>query len=109
MPDRAAAPGVSPTIEATVALVKQGLSIDDIATRRGLAASTVFTHCADAIEAGLIEARDCVELEEAEIDEILAAFERLGTLDSGKLAPVHEDLAGRYSYGVLRCLLAELS
>ena len=36
-------------------------------------------------------------------------FERLGTLESGKLGPAHAALDGRFDYGVLKCLLAELS
>ena len=49
-----------------------------------------------------------IGLDEAEIDEILAAFERCSTLDSGKLGPAHAALDGRYDYGTLKCLLAEL-
>ena len=48
-------------------------------------------------------------LDEDEIDEILATFERLGTLENGKLGPAHAALDGRFDYGVLKCLLAELS
>jgi ATP-dependent DNA helicase RecQ len=36
-------------------------------------------------------------------------FERLGTVDSGKLGPAHAALDGRFNYGVLKCLLAELA
>ena len=89
-------------------LAKQGHSASDIAALRSLEVETVYSHLAEAIEAGLIDARKCVPLEEAEIDEILAVFERLATLDSGKLAPAHAELGGRYSYGILKCLLAEL-
>jgi ATP-dependent DNA helicase RecQ len=101
--------GLSRTVNATIALHAEGLSADDIAERRGFGLSTILGHFAEGIEAGLIEARDCVGLEEAEIDEIIAAFEKHETLDSGKLAPVHASLDGRYSYGVLKCLLAELA
>ena len=48
-------------------------------------------------------------LDEADIDEIHGVFERLGTLDSGKLGPAHAALEGRFDYGILKCLLAELS
>ena len=47
-------------------------------------------------------------LDDAEVDEILAAFERCGTVDSLKLGPAHAALDGRYDYGILKCLLAEL-
>jgi len=50
-----------------------------------------------------------VALDEAEIDAILAVFERLGTVDSGKLGPAHAALDGQYDYGTLKCLLAEIA
>jgi ATP-dependent DNA helicase RecQ len=71
--------------------------------------STVFGHFAEAIEAGLLEARAVLGRDEGEIDEILDVFERLGTVDSGKLGPAHAALDGRYDYGTLKCLLAELA
>ena len=40
--------------------------------------------------------------------EVLEAFERCSTLDSGKLGPAHAALEGRFDYGTLKCLLAEL-
>ena len=48
-------------------------------------------------------------LDDDDLDEIHAAFERLGTLDSGKLGPAHAALEGRFDYGVLKCVLAELA
>jgi ATP-dependent DNA helicase RecQ len=50
-----------------------------------------------------------VDLDPADVDEILSVFERLGTLDSGKLGPAHGALDGRFDYGILKCLLAELT
>ncbi len=99
---------LSATVNETLALHLQGLDADAIAARRKLEAGTVYGHFAEAIEAGLIEARAVLSLDDAETDEILAVFERLGTLDSGKLGPAHAALDGRYDYGVLKCLLAEL-
>ena len=69
----------------------------------------MFGHFAEAIEAGLLEARAVLGRDEGEIDEILDVFERLGTVDSGKLGPAHAALDGRYDYGTLKCLLAELA
>jgi ATP-dependent DNA helicase RecQ len=100
---------LSPTVNQTLALHLESLDAETIAARRGIEVSTVLGHFAEAIEAGLVEARAVVGLEEAEIDEILAAFERCGTVDSGKLGPAHAALDGQYSYGVLKCLLAEMA
>ena len=41
--------------------------------------------------------------------EIHAAFERTGTLESGRLGPAHQALDGRFDYGILKCVLAELA
>jgi ATP-dependent DNA helicase RecQ len=97
------------TVNQTLALHLQGLDAERIGSERRLETTIVYSHFAEAIEAGLLEARGVLALEEAEIDEILGVFERLGTLDSGKLGPAHSALDGRFDIGVLKCLLAELA
>jgi ATP-dependent DNA helicase RecQ len=99
---------LSATVNQTLALHIEGLTPEAIAERRRIELSTVMGHFAEAIEAGLVEAREVVGLDEAEVDEVLAAFERLGTADTGKLGPVHAALDGRVDYGTLKCLLAEI-
>ena len=99
---------LSATVNQTLALHLRGLDAEKIAGERRLDIGTIWGHFAEAIEAGLVEARTVLALDEGDIDEIHAAFERLGTLDSGKLGPAHAALEGRYDYGVLKCVLAEL-
>ncbi len=99
---------LSDTVNVTLALHLEGQSADDIATRRGLERSTVLGHLAEAIGAGLIDASAALGLDAHETDEILAAFETCGTLESGRLGPAHAALEGRYDFGTLKCLLAEL-
>ncbi|MEQ1650719.1 MAG: helix-turn-helix domain-containing protein, partial [Hyphomicrobiaceae bacterium] len=99
---------LSATVNRTLALHVEGKNAEEIARVRGIELSTVFGHFAEAIEAGLVEARAVVGLDEAEIDEITAAFEKCGTVDSGKLGGAHAALGGQYDYGVLKCVLAEL-
>jgi ATP-dependent DNA helicase RecQ len=101
--------GLSATINATLALVNQGHDAEAIATQRGIAISTVYDHFAQAIEAGLIEARTCLALDEGEIDDVLAAFDATNTIETGKLGPAHAALDARFDYGILKCLLAELA
>ncbi|MCB1515750.1 MAG: HRDC domain-containing protein, partial [Hyphomicrobiaceae bacterium] len=100
---------LSATVNETLALHLAGHDADAIAARRGIERSTVLGHLAEAIEAGLIEAADAVGLAASELDEIVAAFERCGTLESGKLGPAHAALDGRFDFGTLKCLLAELA
>lgn len=100
---------LSATVNQTLAAHLRGLDAEAIASERKLDVSTIYGHFAEAIEAGLLEARQVLSLDEAEIDEIIEAFERCHTIDSGKLGPAHAALEGRYDYGVLKCMLAELA
>ena len=97
------------TVNQTLAAHLRGLDAEAIAAERKLDVSTIYGHFAEAIEAGLLEARQVLSLDEAEMDEIIEAFERCHTIDSGKLGPAHAALEGRYDYGVLKCMLAELA
>lgn len=101
--------GLSATVNQTLALHGEGHDADAIAKQRRLDVDLVYSHFAAAIERGVIEARDVLPLDEGEIEEVLETFERLGTLESGKIGPAHAALGGRYDYGILKCLLAELS
>jgi ATP-dependent DNA helicase RecQ len=101
--------GLSATVNQSLALHRKGLDIAGIAATRRLDADTIYEHFADAIEKGVVEAREVLGIDEADIDEILSTFERLGTLETGKLDPAHAALDGRFDYGILKCLLAELS
>jgi len=97
------------TINQTLAMHLHGLDPVAIAAERGIEASTVYGHFADAIEAGLISCSEILPLDETQIDEIHAAFEACETLETGKLGPAHAALDGRYDFGLLKCLLAELA
>jgi ATP-dependent DNA helicase RecQ len=101
--------GLSGTVNQTLALHRKGLDAEKIAAARRLDVAVVYSHFAEAIERGVIEAREVLGLDEADIDEVLETFDRLGTLETGKLGPAHAALDGRFDYGVLKCLLAELS
>ena len=99
---------LSATVNQTLALHLAGKDAGTIAAERRLDVATIYGHFAEAIEAGLIDARTVVGLDDTEIEEVMDAFERCSTLDSGKLGPVHAALDGRFDYGTLKCLLAEL-
>ena len=101
--------GLPQAVNQTLALHRQGLDAGKIAATRRLDVDVIYGHFAEAIERGVLEARDALGLEDADIDEIHEAFDRLGTLESGKIGPVHAALEARFDYGVLKCLLAELS
>ena len=60
------------------------------------------------MEAGLLEARDVLPLDEEQIGEIVDAMELLSTCQQRALKPVFDALDQNYDYGILRCVMAEL-
>ncbi|MFT5510985.1 MAG: ATP-dependent DNA helicase RecQ [Hyphomicrobiaceae bacterium] len=99
---------LSGTVNQTLSQHLKGQDANAIADERGLEVATIYGHLAEAIEAGLIETSEVLDLDAADMDEITTVFERVGTLESGKLGPAHAALDGRFDYGVLKCVLAEL-
>lgn len=99
---------LSNTINETLALHLNGLSIEQISSSREIVESTVYTHFADCIESGLLRCEDVLEIEENEIELIKVTIEETGALESNQLKPVYEALGGAYDYGVIRCVSAEM-
>ncbi len=100
---------ISASANRSLALLLGGRDVNEIASERGLVVSTIYGHLAEAIEAGLVETQAVLSIDQTEIEEILAAFEDTGTLETGRLGPAHAALEGRYDYGILQCVLAEIA
>ncbi len=96
------------TVNETLILYQQGVSIDQIAHQRNLRASTVYTHLADAIELGLLDVRDVIDIEDEEYRNIVYSIEALEEESKGRLKPVYELLNEEYEYGVLKCVQASI-
>jgi len=60
------------------------------------------------VEAGLLDPRRVLPLEDQEYQRIREAMERLRTCEQGALKPVYEALGEAYDYGILRCVRAAL-
>ncbi len=95
---------LSETVEVTLDLLAEGHDLEAIAARRGLKPTTIYTHIAQGLEAGRIEARQVPGLDDATIDRVGDVFEHLGEETGYALKPVYEALDGRYDYGLLRCV-----
>ncbi len=94
---------VTDTAAETLRLLRLGLDIPAIATRRGLKESTIYTHLTQAIANSEVELREVVALDEKELTRIRSALREHG---EQAFKPVFEALGGQYSYGVLRCVQA---
>ncbi len=98
----------SDTVEETLELFKQGVSIHDIAERRNLKLSTIYAHLAEKIEQGVLSLTDVVDIDEQKIKIIQDELLNLDEQDQGKLKPVYDALEGIFNYDVLRCVRASL-
>ncbi len=95
---------LSDTVNETLALLNDGLEAETIANKRDIKLSTVYTHFADAIDAGLIEAKEVLQLSDGEHNDIINALEM--NLDDDRLKSVFDALDGAYNYGILKCVQA---
>jgi ATP-dependent DNA helicase RecQ len=98
--------GLGDSLLATLALLRQGLKVPEIAARRRMAESTVWTHVAQCIEAGGADLDAVLDLAPADLKRIRDALHQLADAPGMPLKPVFEALEGRYSYPVLRCVRA---
>ncbi len=99
---------VSDTVEETLGLFKQGMSIDDISKHRSLKLSTIYAHLAEKIEQGELPLNDVVDIDEQKIKLIQDEILNLDEQDKTKLKPVYDALDGLFDYDLLRCVRASL-
>lgn len=99
--------GLRDTVNQTLMLHEQGLSPDQIAKHRELKVSTIYSHLSDGIEAGLLDVKKVLDLEENEFNEIISTIESLGD-EADSLKNVFEALDEAYDYGVIRCVRASI-
>ena len=105
---RDGANGLSDTVHDTLNLFRQGQTVEQIASTRGIKAATVYTHLSRCIEAGELTLRETVPLAEDELQAIHTAFEAQPADSQMLLKPIYETFAGRYDYGLLRCVRAAM-
>jgi hypothetical protein len=86
----------------TLDLYQQGMKVDEIASKRGIALSTVMSHFVELIVAGKCRAEEFIEY--TRLENIRLAAAQLGTT---QLTPLREHLGAEYSYDELRMALAQ--
>jgi ATP-dependent DNA helicase RecQ len=97
---------LSDTVNETLKLRRAGLPVKQIAVERGLTPSSIYHHLASAIEAGMIEVEQAIDLPAGEIEAIRYAIELAMTEEPLRMKAVHESLDGAYDYGLLNCVRA---
>ncbi|PHS73021.1 MAG: DNA helicase RecQ [Cycloclasticus sp.] len=99
---------LSATVNETLLLYQEGLSVEQIVIQRGSKENTVYGHLADAIEVGLLDVRAVLELEDSEYQEIVMMIESLEDESKGRIKPIYEALDEEYDYGVIKCVQASM-
>ncbi|NOQ82261.1 MAG: ATP-dependent DNA helicase RecQ, partial [Methylophaga sp.] len=99
---------LSSTVNETLICYQQGLEIEKIAQQRDVKTNTIYTHLADAIEVGLLDVRDVLDLSDAEYNEVIFVLESQEDQEKGRLKPAYDELDGEYDYGILRCVQASI-
>lgn len=98
----------SDTVEETLRLLRSGLNANEIAIKRELKETTIFTHLAKSIETGDVELKQVVDLSDGEIKTIQNALFSFSD-ENKKLKPVYEALDGIYDYHLLQCVRASIN
>ncbi|RLA20769.1 MAG: DNA helicase RecQ [Gammaproteobacteria bacterium] len=99
---------LSATVNETLIFYQQGMGVEEIARQRDLKVSSIYTHLADAIEVGLLEVMEVIDLEKDDYEEIVFTIESLAEEEKGRLKAVYEALDEMYDYGVLKCVQASI-
>ena len=93
------------TVVRSIALFKEGLSVAEVATNRGLAESTVSGHLAEGVETGQISKNERGRFVDDEtFNRVLEVFEELGY--PNQLRPIFEALNEAVDYQAIRLALA---
>ncbi len=94
------------SVNITLELYQKGMKLEQIAKQRGLVISTIQSHLAQAIEAGMLKAKDVLDLSNDEIALIENMAESLNIVEEQALKPLYMALEEKWEYGILRCVVA---
>jgi len=96
------------TAAESLALFRLGYTVEQVAEKRELKPTTVYGHLSQALEDGKVLLNDVIDLAENEIKQIEDAIIELPEDQKNSLKPLFEQFDETYSYGVLRCVRANL-
>lgn len=102
----------SETVQATLDLVKEGKTVQQAATIRGLKPQTIYQHCAQGVEIGLIPLESVLSLANEELTEISDyMMEQIQNNVEGKvgLTSVYEYFGQSYDYRILSLVRAHVT
>ncbi len=96
---------LSDTVNDTLELFLEDLSPEEIAEKRGLTESSIYSHYAQAIAVGLLDCEQVLEVDSDDMEEIIQTAHFLNIDSESSLKPLFEEFNGQYSYGELKCII----
>jgi ATP-dependent DNA helicase RecQ len=96
------------TVQASVALFRLGYSVEQVAEQRQCKADTIYNHLAKGIEQGWVTLDEVISLTTAQRQAIESVMMDLPAVQRNAIKPVFDYFEGQHSYGVLRCVRAQL-
>ncbi|HBP41243.1 MAG: DNA helicase RecQ [Vreelandella alkaliphila] len=99
-------PSVGSSALESAALLHKGLTPEEVAEKRSLAANTIYRHLSDVIQSGGLALEEVINLNPVTLEQIRTTFAHYP--DQG-LKVVFEALEGRIDYPILHCVRASLA
>ena len=94
------------TVLKSLALLENGLSVEEVAQQRQLSPSTIYSHASQLILNNQLSLKAVLDLDDQVIKTIEdSLIDHDVTSEQAKLKPVYEALGEAYSYNVLRCVM----
>ncbi len=100
---------LSDTVNETLQLFTQGLSLEEIAEKREVTLTTIYNHLCTALEAHIIELKDVIKLDKSDIDNIIYAIELSMDEETFSMRQVFDSLSEEFDYNILNCVKASLA
>lgn len=91
------------TFERTLAYLKEGMSVREIADERQMSSSTIYTHCQKLLQQEKIELKDVMEA-----DKINALSDVFDDYDGGSLTDLKKRVGSKYTWDELKLYRASL-
>ncbi|MBV1911690.1 MAG: HRDC domain-containing protein, partial [Kangiellaceae bacterium] len=96
----------SDTVNESLILLGNSMSIDQVAAKRQLSEGTIYGHASEAIAAGMLDPLDILPIEEADYHLISQTINQCAESSESKLKDIRELLGDEYSYGIIKCVVA---
>lgn len=96
----------SDTVNDTLMLFAQQLSVGEVASKRELTENTIYSHLSEAIAAGMLDPLDVLPIDEDDYHLISQTVDQTAVDNQVSLKEVRELLGDEFSYGVIKCVVA---